>query len=97
MAPTIFLADTWDDVFPFIIMFGLFILVPLIAIMASHQRKMAEIIHRNRDGQSNTDEVIARLDQMQREMSDLRQRQNETILALEDRRREADVRERVSE
>lgn len=93
MTPTWLLADTWDDVFPFLIGFGLLVLVPIIAMMTKHQRQMAEIIHRNKQGDEIDDRVLRKLDSMQREIEELRRRQNETILAMEDRK----VQQRINE
>jgi hypothetical protein len=88
------LTGAFEDAAPFLIAFGLFVIVPIVWMMANHQRKMAEIIHRNQG--SDESEVLKRLERMQQEITELRQRQNETILAIEDRR-SLEVRERVGE
>lgn len=80
MSP-IYLTAAFEDAFPFLIGFGLFVLVPVVAMMLRHQRQMAEIIHRRREGQA--DEVIARLDALQRELAEVKHRQNEMILSID--------------
>ena len=34
-----------DDAFPFLIAFGLFVLVPLVGMLLRHQQRMANILH----------------------------------------------------
>ena len=74
------------DLLLFLVPFGLFVVVPVVAILTVHQRKMAEIIHRSPGREDVSSQVLERLDAMQREIAEIRHRQNETILALEDRR-----------
>lgn len=42
--------------------------IPIVAILAKHQQKMAELIHQNRQPQAN-----AEMEQMRREMYELKQ------------------------
>ena len=64
--------------------FGLVVVLPIVVILTKHQRKMTELIHKNRQPEQN-DEVLARLDAMQRQMNDMRDRQNEILLQVHDR------------
>lgn len=60
---------------------GLLVLIPVVAILTKHQRKMAEIIHRNAGLDEETRARIARLDH---EVQELRARQAEVIVRLDD-------------
>ena len=60
---------------------GLFVLIPVVAILTKHQRKMAEIIHKNAAPDEETRAVIARLE---REVQELRARQADMIVRLDD-------------
>lgn len=93
MSPIV-LTAAFEDAALVITAFGAFVLVPVVLLLTYHQRKMAEIIHRGHGARE--EEIVGRLEAVQRELADLRQRQNETILALEERRG-PDVRERVAE
>lgn len=53
--------------------------IPGIVILTHHQRKMAELIHKNQQPGSQ-DEVLARLEAMQRQIDEMQGRQNELIL-----------------
>lgn len=68
-----------DGIIGLVIGFGLVVVVPLVVILTMHQRKMTELIHKNRQPEQN-DEILARLDAMQRQLEDVRNRQNELIL-----------------
>ena len=59
--------------------FCLVVGIPGIAILTHHQRKMAELIHKNQQTGSQ-DEVLARLESMQRQLDAIQGRQNELIL-----------------
>ena len=60
MAPTLLVAS-FEDAIEMVIGLGLVVVIPLIAILTAHQRRMAEIIHRNQGGVDSNAEVIARL------------------------------------
>lgn len=60
---------------------GLFVLIPVVAILTKHQRKMAEIIHRNAGPDEEARSRIARLE---REVQELRDRQTDMIVRLDD-------------
>lgn len=62
--------------------FGLVVVLPIVAVLTAHQRKMAELIHKDRPAQN--DEVLARLDALQRQMNEMQDRQNELILEKHD-------------
>lgn len=63
--------------------FGLLVVVPLVSIMLSHQRRMAEIIRGGQEQRGVADERILRLES---EVSQLRQLISDNIIALDDRR-----------
>ena len=62
--------------------FGLVVVLPIVAVLTKHQRKMTELIHKDRPAQN--DEVLARLDALQRQMNEMQDRQNELILQKHD-------------
>jgi hypothetical protein len=70
----------FEDVIPFFIPLLIF-MIPIIAILTSHQRKMAELIHRGSGENNNTNALIAGL---QREVYELRQMVNQHAVALDD-------------
>ena len=67
-----------------LISFGLIVVLPIVVILTKHQRKMTELIHKNHQPVQN-DELLARLDAMQRQMEQMQDRQNELLLQLHDR------------
>ncbi|HXH59909.1 MAG TPA: hypothetical protein VNI20_00975 [Fimbriimonadaceae bacterium] len=85
----------WEDLAPFFVVFGLLVIVPIVSMMTKHQRKMAELLHRNQG--PNEDRVLAKLDQMQREIERLKERQNEIILAVDNRSPIPSVEQRIQE
>lgn len=62
--------------------FGLVVVLPIVIVLTKHQRKMTELIHKDRPAQS--DEVLSRLDALQRQMNEMQDRQNELILEKHD-------------
>jgi hypothetical protein len=62
--------------------FFLVVVVPLVAMLLSHQRKMAELLHRNAIGQNSQ----AQLDRLETDMRELKERVNHLVLQTEDRR-----------
>ena len=71
-------------IFGMMIGFGLVVVLPIVIVLTKHQRKMTELIHQNRPPAQN-DEVLARLDAMQRQMNEMHDRQNEILLQVHDR------------
>ena len=63
--------------------FGLCVVVPIVAMLLTHQRRMAELVHGQSAKQSVEAERIARLEM---EVSRLKQQLEENIIALDDRR-----------
>ncbi|MCH7903148.1 MAG: hypothetical protein IH944_01120 [Armatimonadetes bacterium] len=63
--------------------FGLVVVLPIVAVLTAHQRKMAELIHKNSEP-PESNEVLSRLDALQRQMNDMQDRQNELILEKHD-------------
>lgn len=72
-----------EDIIGLFIGFGLVVVIPIVAILTGHQRKMAELIHKNHQPQQS-DEMLARLDAMQRQMNEMQDRQNEILLQVHD-------------
>lgn len=71
--------------------------IPMVAILTHHQRKMAELIHRNQSSVTNaTADEVARL---REEVRQLRQELHQTAIALDDARRPTrqDIQQRVGE
>ncbi len=68
-----------EGIIALIIGFGLVVVIPLIVILTGHQRKMTELIHKSQQPEQR-DEVLARLDALQRQMNEMQDRQNELIL-----------------
>lgn len=63
--------------------FGLVVVIPLVAIMLSHQRRMAEIMRGGQEQRNVADERIQRLES---EVGQLRQLLADNLIALDDRR-----------
>ena len=63
----------FDEVLPFL-MGGIFLMIPIVALLTSHQQKMAQIIHGNK--QVADDEV-------RREIQELRQMVQQQAIALD--------------
>ncbi len=69
-----------EDIAIAVVLFGVFVVVPVVALMMRHQKNMAELIHRRHDQPDHADQVLSRLDSMQRQMNEMQNRQNELIL-----------------
>lgn len=63
--------------------FGLCVVIPIVAMLLTHQRRMAELVHSQQTRQSQENERIARLEQ---EVSRLKEQLAENIIAFDDRR-----------
>lgn len=72
-----------EGVIGVLIGFGLVVVLPIVCVLTKHQRKMTELIHKNSQPGQN-DEVLARLDALQRQMNEMQDRQNELILEKHD-------------
>lgn len=72
-----------DELAPLIIGFGLMVVVPIVAMMLNHQRKMAELIHKR---QGHDAGVETRIDQMQRQIEDLRTLLYDHTIRMDDQR-----------
>jgi hypothetical protein len=71
------------------ISFFLVVVVPLVAMLLHHQRKMAEFLHRGALQQNQQ----GQLDRLEAEMQDLKSRINQLILVHDDKR---ELQERVA-
>ncbi len=65
-----------------IVLTGILVVVPVVALFMYHQRKMTELLHRNQTGVS--EDLATRLDAIQNELAELKDRQNELILQRHD-------------
>lgn len=63
--------------------FGLVVVVPLVAMMLNHQRRMAEIMRGTQEQRGVADERIMRLEH---EVGQLRQLLTDNIIEMDDRR-----------
>lgn len=67
-----------------IVLTGMFVVLPVVFIMTNHQRKMAELLHKQQGPREGQNELLQRLDAIQQELHELRDRQNELILERHD-------------
>ena len=89
--------DNLPAIIGVLIGFGLVVVVPIVSIMTSHQRKMAELMRRDHATIPNQD-MISRLESMQRQLDEMQARQNELIIQQHDVRPPAyRVEERIQE
>ncbi|MGI8923099.1 MAG: hypothetical protein ACR2HJ_03505 [Fimbriimonadales bacterium] len=63
--------------------FGLVVVLPLVAIMLSHQRKMATLIHGD---QAHNSRLAERIDRLQIEVEELRGLVTDQVLRIDDQR-----------
>lgn len=73
-----------EDLMMTFVALGLCVVIPLVAILTSHQRKMAEMFHR-RDRETGAD--AARLARLEQEVSLLRQQVHELVIRQDDQLR----------
>jgi hypothetical protein len=66
-----------ENVLPFLIPLVIF-MIPIIAILTNHQRRMAELIHGNRNNASNGD-----IEALRREVQELKQIVHQQTLAID--------------
>lgn len=85
--------DEFIAVVAIVMVFG----IPIVAILTHHQRKMAELIHRNHAEVNPI--VVEEVNRLREEVSQLRSQLNETTIALDDARRlrPVEVQERIGE
>ena len=83
--------DEFIAVVAIVMVFG----IPIVAILTHHQRKMAELIHRNHAEVNPI--VVEEVNRLREEVSQLRSQLNETTIALDDARRlrPVEVQERI--
>lgn len=62
---------------------GMALLTPVIALVTYHQRKMAEIVHKGREG-DGLKTVVAEVVRLREEVKSLRQETNANTIALDD-------------
>lgn len=79
----------WDDILPFMLG-ALAIMIPIIAIVLSHQRRMAEITLNRQSSQQASEnfqheEVMKQLKEMRQTMSDLALHVDDRVDALSQR------------
>ena len=70
----------FEAMFGMLIGFGLVVVLPLVAVLTKHQRHMAELVRKDNSAPGQQNELVARLDLIQRQLEDLRNRQNEIII-----------------
>jgi hypothetical protein len=63
--------------------FGLIVVLPIVGLLLAHQRKMAELVH----GAGKSQALESRLQQMQAQIDELRNRSSEQALLIDDYRR----------
>ncbi|MBA3726240.1 MAG: hypothetical protein H0W86_07240 [Armatimonadetes bacterium] len=63
--------------------FGLVVVVPLVAIMLAHQRRMAALIHGD---QGQNSKLAERIDRLQVEVEELRGLVTDQVLRIDDQR-----------
>src|SRR4026209_2990223 len=83
--------------------FGLCVIVPIVAMLLTHQRRMAELVNGNQTQRGLSDQKVAKLEA---EVAMLRQQIAENIIAMDDHRSTAaklappphppEIRERLS-
>ena len=86
MTPSPYLAAPidWDVVAPMVMCIGIFVVVPIVAMLLRHQKFMAELVHKNQSGDAGLHEKIGRIEA---EMAMLKDRMNSQILLMEEGRR----------
>jgi hypothetical protein len=72
-----------QDIFPFIIGFGLIVVLPVVSMLLNHQRRMAELIRREPQIPLPNPEVERRLAGLESQMSSLHDKLNTLILNQE--------------
>ena len=64
--------------------FGICVVIPLVAILVSHQQKMTRLLSGD---QAQNQALVEKLNQMQAEITELRALVNDQVLQVDDRRR----------
>ena len=86
MSITDTLAQFNPETLALLIPIGLFVVVPVVAILAGHQRKMAEIIHNSKNNQTNQQvpQLEAKVAQLEAEVRELRGLVQDGIIRADD-------------
>lgn len=85
MSPFALNSQELEGIAMIVVPLGLFVVLPVVAILTRHQRHMTEILNKSQ-GADYSHLVLQKLDQMQIEINALKERQIEVILSLEDKR-----------
>jgi selenocysteine lyase/cysteine desulfurase len=72
------LARIDEDIIFFVLMGGMFVVLPVVAMLLRHQKNMAELIHRNQH--SVDQESQQRISQLENEVAHLRQITHDQII-----------------
>ncbi|MBI5706303.1 MAG: hypothetical protein HZC36_04865 [Armatimonadetes bacterium] len=67
---------------------GMFVVLPVVAMLLRHQKFMAELVHRNQTGDAGLHERLGRIEA---EMAMLKDRMNSQILHFEEMRRSSSL------
>lgn len=84
----------WEIIAPMVMCIGIFVVVPIVAMLLRHQKFMAELVHNRQNGDAGLQDRMGRLES---ELAMLRDRMNSQILSLEEARRATPLPERVGE
>lgn len=60
------------------------LMIPIVAILTAHQRKMAETFRNTGAGNGQLEHLYNEVENLRREVASLKERHNDTLLALED-------------
>ncbi len=71
-----------DEIFPFLLGFVIFA-IPIVAILANHQRRMTELIHGSRGADP---QVLQQLDAIRRELAELKHVVYQSVIAADERK-----------
>ena len=86
--PTLFLAAADGELVMIVILGGLMLMVPIVAILTHHQRKMAEILHK-KPGSEVLPALVEELRQLRQEVNSMRTEINANTIAVDDVRNQA--------
>jgi hypothetical protein len=71
------------ELFGMLVAFGLMVGLPMTAILTSHQRKMAEMLHRQRQEQGLAPDAARKIQQLEAEVFELKQTLQGHIIATD--------------
>lgn len=72
-----------EDIAPFAIGFGMVVVLPIVGMLLSHQRKMAELIHKRQGHDAGVD---SRLERMQSQIEEMRTLLYDHTIRMDDQR-----------